>query len=547
MNRRPFLTQWQQAVLFLLILSGLIYLPALRGQLVWDDKNLVNGFGIGNSQTLPQCFTRPFLLFYFRPLGSVTFFIENRLWHGAPLPYHITNLVLHVAAVGALIGLLLSAFQSKRTAFVGGLLFALSPVQVSVVAFVGGRVDVLSTLWMLLFAWGLLAAVQTSGRRRAVRLGLSAAAYTLALLSKEQCLAVLPLVPLAFFCFPRKSAQTDSRLLPWLALVPYALLTIGFLFWWHAVAPPNLTPGPLTFPEWAAEVGQTVAYYFLLLLVPTPRWVHTFSLGSLDNGGFRTALPGYAALLAVLLLCVRLLRIDRRAVWFIGWVLLLLLPVLNLVPTTSLAVAPYRAALASIGVCALLALLLTSEQIFVRRHLSPAVPKVVGALLFGWYGLVTFQSLDTWHDEPTLYRGILRYDPETMLGGVNLSLLETTAGHHDEAIALAEGQMDRTFGAGVWRTQAGIHEAIRAHPHLLLRVRKSGWNTDAMTQIARLYALLGNAYFYQGNIVHARILFRIGADFKADDPYVQAGLAWTSYRLGNGTPSQGNNGNAQNQ
>src|SRR5262249_50923657 len=149
-----------------------------------------------------HCFTRPFLQNYYRPLVSVSFFLENKVARRTPLFYHQTNIALHALTTGLLIGLVRLAFpQRRRIALLSGLLFAVQPVQVGAVAWIGGRTDSLCAFWMVCFAYALVRAVRTAGRERILFLTASVAAYASAVLTKEQVLPALLLVPLAFRCF----------------------------------------------------------------------------------------------------------------------------------------------------------------------------------------------------------------------------------------------------------------------------------------------------------------------------------------------------------
>ena len=72
-----FATGWRAAYLVTIILSALVYLPAMSGLLIWDDHALIGGYGIGGGKSLGACFSEPFLSHYFRPLVSVSFFIDH--------------------------------------------------------------------------------------------------------------------------------------------------------------------------------------------------------------------------------------------------------------------------------------------------------------------------------------------------------------------------------------------------------------------------------------------------------------------------------------
>src|SRR5689334_22399505 len=128
---------WHIACLLTLLASGLVYLPAMSGLAIWDDHALIGGPGIGGGKSLQACFTEPFLLHYFRPLVSVSFFIDHRLFGSGPFFYHQTNLLIHVLTTLVCLALFRSVFNSRLAAIAGALAFGLQPAQVSTVAWIG--------------------------------------------------------------------------------------------------------------------------------------------------------------------------------------------------------------------------------------------------------------------------------------------------------------------------------------------------------------------------------------------------------------------------
>src|SRR5437016_4169144 len=83
-----FPNRWQVACLLILILSAIAYLPAMSGLFFWDDIALVDGGGIGGGDSLVHCFTRPFLHHYYRPMVSISFYLENQISGNIPFFYH---------------------------------------------------------------------------------------------------------------------------------------------------------------------------------------------------------------------------------------------------------------------------------------------------------------------------------------------------------------------------------------------------------------------------------------------------------------------------
>ena len=199
---RPANVRFRIASIVIVLLSGLIYLPVIHGTVIWDDKEILLGRGIGAPQSILQCFMRPFLFHYYRPLTSVSFLIDHWMWGSNTFGYHLTNILLHVLTTAVLIGVIAAAFPNRPfVALVDAFLFAVQPVQVSTVAWIGGRTDSLSTFWIAVFFWTIITGARGEGIRRRRLLALSVLCFALAALSKEQALAVAPLGPLALICF----------------------------------------------------------------------------------------------------------------------------------------------------------------------------------------------------------------------------------------------------------------------------------------------------------------------------------------------------------
>src|SRR5207248_2961602 len=158
---------------------------------------LIGGPGIGGGKSLQACFTEPFLLHYFRPLVSVSFFLDHKLFGSGPFFYHQTNLLIHVLTTLVCLGLFRMAFRSRIAAIAGAMAFAVQPAQVSTVAWIGGRTDSLCTLFATVFAWGLIRSAQTVGARRGAWTAGSITWLALALLAKEQAVRHQPLFAVA--------------------------------------------------------------------------------------------------------------------------------------------------------------------------------------------------------------------------------------------------------------------------------------------------------------------------------------------------------------
>jgi len=550
-------TGWRIAYLLTLILSGVMYLPSMSGLLIWDDHALVSGSGIGGGKSLAACFTQPFLLHYFRPLVSVSFFLDHKLFGTGPFFYHQTNLLVHVATTLLCLALFRAAFGSRLLAVAGALAFAVQPSQVSTVAWIGGRTDSLCTLWLTLFAWALVRSAQTQGRRRVGWTILAAAGFALALFTKEQAICMLLLVPFAHWCFdlePRQAVWRNAML----RSIPYLAISIAFVAAWLAFYPAPHPPVMHGIAEQTALAGRTLTYYIALLTIPTPAGLHLLSVGTLERWGLASVLPGYILLAAMILFCARGYRKHPAAAWFCAFVILGMLPVSNLVPLPSLVVAPYRVGVCGPAAAALLAYAFLYgyrraknysgkqveqgasgepvEQVSCGakpgRH-SLAIGRLslaAGGLLFAWCSCLTWWGAGRWQDERMIFSTIVRYDPDSIVARFNLTTSLLNLHLSKPALLQLDQLMTGMFHSRDWQDQKSALAALKHDPRILTRIRENQGNAIRPEQwLAALYSQRGFALLDVRDRKGARRSFDAGYAIDRSDDDVNLGLAQMAY------------------
>ena len=137
----------------------------------------------------------PVMLSY-RPLVSVSLFIDYLIWGANAFGFHLTNLILYwgCSLMVGLIALELTGMRGNRLGaaapFWAALLFSVYPLHLESAAWIIGRVDLLCTLFTLISVWGYF-------RFRLLRekylFHLSLASFVVAILCKEPAV-VLPAV-----------------------------------------------------------------------------------------------------------------------------------------------------------------------------------------------------------------------------------------------------------------------------------------------------------------------------------------------------------------
>jgi hypothetical protein len=133
---------------------------------------------------------------YYRPLGFLAFAADAALWSFRPAGFHVTNVVLH-AVNGLLVFALARRVLTVRAAALAAALFIAHASNQEAVYWISARFDLLATLFVL-------TTVLLATRERAVWVGASLVAFSLALLSKEAALAA-PIIVGAYEVFVRKA------------------------------------------------------------------------------------------------------------------------------------------------------------------------------------------------------------------------------------------------------------------------------------------------------------------------------------------------------
>lgn len=551
LSETKFFTAWRLACLTIVIISILVYLPAMPGLLVWDDKMLVGGTGIGGGDSLLHCFTKPFLGHYFRPFISVSFYIERLLWSSTPYFYHQTNIIFHALTTWILILTVRALFQKQGIALLSGLIFAVHPSQVSTVGWIGGRTDSLSTLFLSIYLLGLIKFVRTSTPSRYAWLTLSVVGFFSSLMSKEQCLTLLPLAPLAVLWFGEnswKQKRTEAIRVSY----PFLLVSFVFITAWLYISPTQYKMNGVILNEQLVIGAQSVLYYSLLLVMPNPQWMHLLTPVLFERIGMVTVLIGYALLLFYGTLFFRWASKDKPSAFFLAYIILALFPILNFIPLPSLLLAPYRAGTATLGACVLLATTLvwamnfaTKQRLLGNRRendrqtaLSTRQPKTVPAMLVGvggaafivWCGGLTVWGNTQWLDEKTIFATISHYDPYSIVARFNNACLLSGNGSTAKGIHEMESVLQEIYGSDVWDDQEAALQAFKTDKMVRRRVRESQGSTSTPEQwIAGVYAQLGSIRGNSNDLKGADRAFQTGIalDYGSHDCYV--GLAKTAY------------------
>lgn len=137
------------------------HLPALQGQLIWDDGYLASGNPFIKSPLLILEAFRHYLFLdsyspHYRPVQNISYILDYLFWNTDPTGFHLSNIAWHVGS-GILLYLLLNRLfkclgksESNATAVVSAaafsiaLLWVIHPVHSAAVDYISGRADSLA-------------------------------------------------------------------------------------------------------------------------------------------------------------------------------------------------------------------------------------------------------------------------------------------------------------------------------------------------------------------------------------------------------------------
>ncbi|MFZ4548006.1 MAG: hypothetical protein ACOYN4_11255 [Bacteroidales bacterium] len=198
-NKNQFLIDKKLLILLVVIIIIISFLPSLYADFIptWDDNVYITdnpSIKSLNLQNLKTIFSSTVGGSYV-PLPILTFAIEYHFWGLNPLPYHISNLFLHL--IGVVLVFQILCFLKLRPIFAAAaaLLYGIHPMGVESVAWVTERKDLLysgfyfgSILIYLIYI--------RSNMKRKILLFYSLILFVLSLFSKIQAVS-LPLVLIA--------------------------------------------------------------------------------------------------------------------------------------------------------------------------------------------------------------------------------------------------------------------------------------------------------------------------------------------------------------
>ena len=272
----PGLMPYFQAAV-IIVAAAVIFWPTLHGDWLWDDDTDITQNPFTQSANgLWSIWFEPGTQFDYYPMKASVQWAQWHLWGNDTLGYHVTNLMLHI--ISALLVWRLFHKLGLKLAWLGGLIFAVHPVQVESVAWIA---ELKNTLSMPFFLLAAIFYLDFDEQRRPRDFMFSVGCFLLAMLTKP-AMVMFPVVILLYAWWKRGRIGRDDLK----ASAPFfaVSLVMGWVTLRCGVWYNELHPLSYQGPELGgilsrlALTGSSLAFYFWKSIWPTlllpiyPQW-----------------------------------------------------------------------------------------------------------------------------------------------------------------------------------------------------------------------------------------------------------------------------------
>ena len=419
-------------VLVLFAIAIACYVNTLTNAFVYDDElQILRNPYIKSWHFLPQIFRTTVWSFigaagdtnYYRPLMTLTYLAEWKIFGDSPVGYHLFNIVLHALVVCCVYYAGRELFKSEWIGFLAGLLFAVHPVHTEAVAWIAAVPDLEATLLCLLAFYVYIRSPEPGWKQQLVIVG----CFLLALLAKEPALMLAPLL-VAYEHFVRAPHGGPWRprvrryLLPCVAAVGYLILRIALL----GKLAPVLQRAQLSWPEAIRSGFALITAYARLLFWPAKLSAfHVFH----PSSSFLTTptLLGIGIVLSAVGLIALLYKRWPEVAFSMAWIGITLAPVLNARWMAGNVLTERYLYLPSVGFCWIAGWAAVKAWNWLEARGGAAAYYRFGLAACG-VGLLaagagaTWARNRVWKDDLTLYRKTLETDPDSHIMHMNLGV-----------------------------------------------------------------------------------------------------------------------------
>ena len=396
----------------------------------------------------------------------MSFAIDRAIFGPGPFGVHLMNVLANAAAAVLAYSLVMRLLRRRAVALIAGLLFAIHPIHTEVVANGAGRAELYSIVALLAALHLHLTYVRRSVERRArdrrmLHLAGAALLYLVALLLKESAVVLPGLLLLMDWLVVEKGRL--RAVLPRLGAYALYVLPLGVYLIARLSVVGAGTPAVQEVMAGASGLqrvlfaGETILRYLGQLVVPWRLCAEYADYEHLISPSFADplVLAALAAGVGGVVLVVWLFRRKQYLLLLaIGWFVLTLLPVSNLIVPIGTVRADRLLFLPSLGFVLAAAYLLA--ELTGRQKVAGIGLMVV---LLGFYGTRTALRNQEWRSQDTLWTATVRDNPGSAMGWLMVGNIRRDQGAFEQAESAYERAWQLRDGAGFFYADAHANHA----------------------------------------------------------------------------------------
>ncbi len=526
-------------------LSQLVYVNSLSNQFTYDDEfTIVNNYFIKSLQNIPDLFNKNYFTLSgelsYRPVVTLSYFIDYALWKMNPFGFHLTNSLLHTLN-SILFFILLMWFSScqhpfpssryTKISFIGAVIFSCHPALSEAVNAISYREDLLAGTF---FISAFIFYAKAKRRHTFLPYLASTVCYLFGVFSKEMVI----ILPLCIFCADIiLSEKKDYRkILP--GYIGYFFVTIFYLLtrfiFLHNPIESNVSYPNSSIITNFLTMSKVLASYIRLFFFPfslSADYVMPYS-SSLSDISF---ILSFFLLSSLIVIVYRLFFYSKILFFSTVWFFISLLPVLNIIPIENIMAERYLY-IPILGFCIAGSNLLVCYDgnkicaSYAFEKINQRIILILLILVLASFSIMTIKRNKIWMDQTILWTHTAQTSPHSFKAHNNLGNIYRDAGRLDEAIQ-------------EFKSALSLYDNyLDAHNNLGVTYRKKGMLTEAISEYQKVLQLSPHYPYAHNNLgvlyARANLLDQAVAAFhnaisnKPDYPDAHNNLGATYIRKG---------------
>jgi tetratricopeptide (TPR) repeat protein len=367
----------------------------------------------------------------YRPVLSLTFFLDYGLWQQNPFGYHLQNVLLHLINSVLVYWLVFLVVKDPSVALVAALIFSVHPLKSEAVCSIGYRADSLAAFWVFLSLWMFLRAKEKGG----ASFLLSHLFFFLALFSKES-VVFFPAALMAHDMLIGGAKPLEVLKGLGKRYVGFVLVLSFYLHIYFNVFPNSSLSGVRGL---STDLGVQIvtilrifSHYLTVFVMPwTVKLLPPLYVPRIEAlWGIKTWLAvgvvaAYGGILALAW------KKDKRSAFFLLWFLLAFVPVSNIIVIAN--PMAYRFMyLPSFGLAAFAAVQLAYARKYLDRFSAKLYAILVVALVAVCMIATVFLNLN-WRNNTMMALAMINDFPDYPVGYMHAGMIYFNAGMNDKA------------------------------------------------------------------------------------------------------------------